>query len=456
METIIIKKTAQHAEGTKYLEKAAEGPIAAPVFFQVEKNKVEAVIDGEAIGFVIGMTPDNMPAKYEAKITGLGDKASTFECELNILQAASSGTVSGDIAAYADEIKEAEKASGLKDVAKRVEVMIDNRVAPSVIRATLADYRKVKNPHTPSALYKDARSKDETSILNQALMAAASRNALIFAGEKSTGKNVCAETVAYCRGESFYRINFEKDMLLEDVYGTMTTDNSAAELLSAEGAEAKLRVLAGTASEADYKAAAEFEKNVAMSASIRLIKSQSDIIRWANEGGIMLYDEVNMANANILQTVMNSVADSEKVLIVPGVGNIKLNEHCTLLAGMNPGYAGTMELNVATKSRCGFINFEFPEKITPQLKANFKKGEVPDNYYQACETLYGTLKAAAEAKNISTDALNIRGFVNALKNASRFPDATKLKTEINTYVVAGCDDEERDVIENILAQKVRV
>ena len=247
-------------------------------------------------------------------------------------------------------------------------------------------------------------------------------------------------------------------LLLEDVYGTKTTDNSAAEKLELDLAKAKIKVELASqkATDEDYEKAAMFELYKAQSACIRLIQSTSDIIRWAKEGGTILYDEVNMANANILQTVMNSVADNEKVLIVPGVGNIKLNKNCVLLAGMNPGYAGTNDLNVATKSRCGFINFEFPKQIKPQLKANFADGEVPENYYDACEQLYGRFSDAAQSKNISADCLNIRGFVNALKACAMFPDATRLRTQINIYVVAGCDDEERGILETILNDTIRI
>ena len=460
MEKILVKKTAQHPEGTKYLERAKEGPIQAPVYLEAKANKVEAVIDGEAIGFVVKMTPEEMPSKYQCTITGLGDNPNTFEASLSVEEGASQNEAgfNADVSAYAAEVKAAEERSGLSDVAERVSVMIHNRVSGSVIRATLQSYHKVEHLHVPSAIYQDTRDASESSILNQALMAAATNAALIFSGEKSTGKNVCAETVAYCRGESFYRINFEKDMMLEDVFGTMTTDNSAAERLELELAKAKIKVEMNpeNASDKDLENAAKFDLFKAQSACIRLVHSTSDIIRWAKEGGIMLYDECNMANANILQTVMNSVADSEKVLIVPGVGNIKLSENCVLLAGMNPGYAGTNDLNVATKSRCGFINFEFPKEITPQLRANFKDGEVPEQYYKACEGLYAAFSAAVASRNISADCLNIRGFVNALKVCAKFPDATKLSEQLNIFVVAGCDEEERGVIETILANKVRM
>ena len=460
MKEIIIKKTAQHVEGQKYLERAMEGSIPAPVFLSERNGKVEASIDGDPIGFVKEMKPEEIPVSYSCKVVGLGDSPATFKAELNVEVSAGKEKAETDASAFEKEIKIAVKKSNLtkKEVEERVNVMIANNVTPSVIRVTLSDYHKVEKPHVPSAIYQNMRGDKENSILNLALMAAHNGQALIFSGEKSTGKNVAAETVAYCRGESFYRINFQKNMMIEDIFGSQTTDNSAAERLEVEKAKALLKLKAhpNEMTDEEIELAAEFEVDKAKSACIRLIHSKSDIIRWAEEGGVMLYDEVNMANANILQQVMNSVADGEKVLIVPGVGNIKLNKNCVLLAGMNPGYAGTMELNHATKSRCGFINFEYPNSVVEQLKANFAEGEVADAYYNACEKFYKKMKKAVEAHFIdSTYCLNIRGFVNALKNVATFPDATTLKEELITYVVSGCEEgKERDSVMEILEQQI--
>ena len=450
MKEITIKKTAQHVEGGKYLERAKEGSIPGFVLFKERGGKVEAIIDGDAIGFVVDMKPEEIPVSYTCSITGLGTSPSTFTANL---EAEERKTTKGPtVSEFEKEIEIAVKNSNLtkKEVEDRVKVMLDNKVPSSVIKITLHDYHEVKDHHIPSAIYQNMRKDKEISFLALSLMAAHNGQALIYSGEKSTGKNVCAETVAYCRGESFYRINFQKNMMLEDIFGSQTTDNSAAERLEVEKAKALLKLKAHPAEMTDdeLQLAAEFEVDKAKSACIRLVHSKSDIIRWAEEGGVMLYDEVNMANANILQQVMNSVADSEKVLIVPGVGKIQLNKHCVLLAGMNPGYAGTMELNHATKSRCGFLNFEYSSSIKSQLKANFGEKELSDSCYDACERFYKNLRKLIKHHQIeSTYCLNVRGFVNALKNVATFKEATSLKAELITYVVNGCDEgSERDSV----------
>ena len=450
MKNITIKKTAQHGAGTKYLERAAEGAIPGLVLFKERAGKVEAIIDGDAIGFVVDMKPEEIPVTYTCSVTGLGSSPSTFAATLEAEE--TEKTKGYVVSAFEEEIEIAVNNSNLtkKEVEDRVQVMLDNKVPSSVIKITLHDYHEVEEPHVPSAIYQNMRKEGEISFLALSLMAAHNGQALIYSGEKSTGKNVCAETVAYCRGERFYRINFQKNMMLEDIFGSQTTDNSAAERLEVEKAKAllKLKAYPSEMTDDELQLAAEFEVDKAKSACIRLVHSKSDIIRWAEEGGVMLYDEVNMANANILQQVMNSVADSEKVLLVPGVGKIHLNEHCVLLAGMNPGYAGTMELNHATKSRCGFVNFEYSASIMSQLKANFNEKEVSEKCYEACESFYKNLRKLIKNHLIeSTYCLNVRGFVNALKNVATFKEATTLKAELITYVVNGCDEgSERDAV----------
>jgi len=456
-KSISIKKTATERNGSKWLEIAAKGPIAADVKIEANQSgKLIAYIDDEAIGRV-QMSEYELPEVYEVRITGVDpDTPNTFLAEMDVATTTKKAG-SGSFSEMIDDIISKGIASK-EDIEERVQIMQENDVKKSVISAALEDYASFDAPVVkPSAIYQNARADGEESILNQALIAALTQSALIFSGEKSTGKNVCAETLAYVLGRPYYRINFERDMLLEDVFGSKTTDNSAAEKLELELAKAKIKVelASDKASDEDFEKAAMFELFKAQSASIRLVQATSDIIRWAKEGGVMMFDEVNMANANILQAVMNSAADGEKTLIVPGVENIKLHDKCVLLAGMNPGYAGTMELNTATKSRCGFINFDFPETIKAQLKANFSEGTpLKEKQFAICDDLYKDFKAAVDQGRVTNDCINIRGFVNALKAVERFPDATSLATQIEIFVINGCNEDDRVVLSADLRNKI--
>lgn len=445
---LVIKKTARHPMGQKYLDMAKDGLIKSPVTLKETPGaRLEASIDGEAIGYVMGeLTKDDLPKNYDVSVVGLGDKPGTFDAVLT----ASDEDVSESIS-YCDETERIVEAGILTEdeVKSRISVMESNRVHPSVIKAVLDRMQKFEAPLcSPKAFYQDTRDEDQSSILNLVLIAALTRTATIFIGDKSTGKNICGETLAYVLGLPYYRIVFERGMVMEDVIGSKTTDNSAAEKLSYELAysKSKLEYGIGTVTEKDIENATKFDLYKAESASIRLIQQESSIIQWAKNGGVMMYDEVNMADSNLLQAVMNSVADSEKVLIVPGVGSIPLNENCVLIGSMNPGYAGTCDLNEATKSRCGFIEFEYPKTITAQLKANFKEGQLANKYFVACEKVYEQLRVAVDSGRISSECLNIRGFVSALKAVADFPYGTKLIEQLKIHLANGCNKDERFVV----------
>lgn len=457
-----IKKTAKHSAGSKYLQIAKNGPIAAPVEIKANPaGKLEAFIDDEAIGF-LKIDAEELPEVYEIQIMGIDpEDPNLFVAEM---KAAKTKNVSSGSGPQPEDDEVARIASeGIMEedeVRERIAVMKDNSVAKSVLLMALSKYRKYKALlHKPSAIYQNMRDPKKESILNQALIAALTRAALIFAGEKSTGKNICAETIAYVLGRPFYRLNFQKDMLLEDIFGSKTTDNSASDQLELDLAKAKIKVelAAEQASQEDFDKAAMFELLKAQCASIRLVQSTSAIIDWAKNGGVLLLDELNMAAPNILQAVVNSAADAEKVLIVPGVATIKLNPDCVLIGGMNPGYAGTFELNKATKSRCGMILFDYPDNIKPQLKANFSPDTcLKEKQFNICNDLYKDFVIAVQHGRVSNDCLNIRGFVNALAAVEMFPDATTLANQIEIFVINACDEDDRGVLAPMLRDKVAI
>lgn len=161
-----------------------------------------------------------------------------------------------------------------------------------------------------------------------------------------------------------------------------------------------------------------------------------------------------MAHANLLQAIMNPLADGDKTLVVPGYGRIKIHPACVLYCGMNPGYAGTMDLNDATASRCGFLEFVQPESISKQLEANFENFAAIKRHIKACDTLYKDFKAAVTQGRLSNKCLNIRGFVSALKQVEAFPEAVSLAEQIQVYVINACPSDERIVLNTMLSDKI--
>ena len=456
MTTIIVKGTFLHTFATELESKLTAGEvIESPVVFKDTGAFIEAQIDGVAFGnvetegFVI-------PKLYTACIKSKGDAAKSFVVEIDEAKGISTG-------GYDDEKEEAvKKGFSEEDIDARIEYMVQEEFHKSVIKAVLnflAKYGKPSKAVKISAGEPVYRKPGKISPVMKMAMAACTQSAIILFGEKSTGKNVASHTVAWLLGQPEYRIGFQRDMGIDDAFGGKGTDNSAAEALDEELASAYVLYNADPNANANYAGdAGKFELLKAQASSIRVVQNKSALIQWATDdeegGGVMMFDEVNMAHANLLQAIMNPLCDGDKTLVVPGYGRIKLNPSCVLFCGMNTGYAGTMELNDATASRCGFLEFEQPESIKAQLAANFEDTSKIARHINACDKLYQDFRAAASQSRISNKCLNIRGFVNALKQVELFPDAVSLAEQIRCYVINACPEDERLVLNGMLRDKI--
>ena len=110
--------------------------------------------------------------------------------------------------------------------------------------------------------------------------------ATIYEGDKSVGKNVCAETVAMVLNMPYYMITFNRGMTADDIYGTKSTDNSAASMLTEDMAEDYLRCQMGEQA-FDMRSAATFEYLKAKAASVSIVQEQSCLVEWLKNGGVM-------------------------------------------------------------------------------------------------------------------------------------------------------------------------
>ena len=464
---ITVKATFMHSNAAKYEKMLKDGmSIDSEVVFKANGAFIEAQVNGEAIGNVEGSF--DIPKVYTAMITGLGSDPMTFVIEVE--EAGGSASSS-----EYDSLKEAilKKGFHVDDIDRRIDYMNEEGFTPEVIAFVLEWLALYGDPSINfivdgnNPIYR--RVNDKESPVSKMIRAAATQGCQILSGQKSTGKNVAAHTVAMLLAMREYRVQFQRDMGIDDVFGGKGTDNSASAELSPELAQAHMLYSKDPEAYASYaEDASRFEYLKAKSASISIVQNRSDVIEWAtsvdedgNEkqfpGGVMMFDEINMSHANLLQSIMNPLTDGDKTLVIPGVGRIKLHPACILFAGMNPGYEGTMQLNSATKSRSGFILFEDADSIVPQLKANFANSKALAKHFDACNRVYRDFKAAAEQSppRVSNDCLNIRGFVNALKQVERFPKSTTLADEIMTWVVNGVDDpDERLVLTGMVNDKV--
>ena len=209
-------------------------------------------------------------------------------------------------------------------------------------------------------------------ILEMAIAALLQGENLLLTGEKATGKNVLAETLAYVFGRPTYNVSFHVNTGSAELIGTDTFQNQ----------EVTLR--------------------------------KGSIYRCAEEGGFGILDEINMAK-NDAVSVLHAALDYRRIIDVPGYERIPLAEETRFIATMNYGYAGTRELNEALTSR--FVVIQMPT-ITEENLEKLLRTQFPDlnsKYVRQFALLFLDLQKKCDSAEISTKALDLRGMLDALR-----------------------------------------
>lgn len=378
-----------------------------------------------------------------------------------------------------------------EELERKVMYMQDNLVNEDIILNVIKGYTKyAKKAHRPSGIYVDpdiaaCKTKGFEGKVASALRYADLRFATLLEGEKSTGKNVFTETIAWLLGMPLHLITFNRQMSPASIYGEKTTDNTAQDALRTFDPEIKRKAdtvnmiwsalsqsYAASGEHIDFREylrrcrpsfeedeeilrqAAEYDKAKAAAASVNITIDASELYDWVTDGGVMCFNEMNMADANFFASFTNQLLDGTGFLFFPGRGEVPINPRCVLIGTQNAEYEGVEAQNEATMSRIGCICFPQPKSIINILggavEAEFKRrGRVPtyeighgdllkvDNFYKSCA-------GAVTKGTISNASLNIRGFVRALTVLGASGGNASLKQLITDQVVNTCPVDERD------------
>lgn len=360
-----------------------------------------------------------------------------------------------------------------EDWEKRKNVLKENGVDPFLVLRVVRKYRSYNRAvHHPSCIYQDPylesrRKKREEGIIAEGLRAAVSRHAIICEGEKSVGKNVYLETIAWLMGMPMYLITFTRQMSPSSIYGEKSTDNSASEKLKESMDLAMAKAMMETAPEKctleDMKKAAQFELLKAQSASVNIVIDASELYDWVEDGGLMCFNEQNMAEANFFASFTNQLLDGTGFLFFPGRGDIPINPDCVLFGTQNADYTGVEMQNEATVSRFGCLYFPQPESIMAQLKAavktalkkdGFEGTSLKDQFFKEADAFYKHCRKAILSAAVTNACLNIRGFVRALTEVAESDGYTSLKRQIEIHVIDTCPIDEREALRSFLGQLV--
>ena len=209
-------------------------------------------------------------------------------------------------------------------------------------------------------------------ILEMAIAALLEGENLLLTGEKATGKNVLAETLAWIFERPAYTVSFHVNMGSAELIGTDTFRNN--EVLLREGM----------------------------------------ISRCSRAGGFGILDEINMAK-NDAVSVLHAALDDRRSIDVPGYDRIALHPATRFIGTMNYGYAGTRELNEALVSRFLVIDMPLQDEETLNYLLDTMFPGMKEAAKKAFVGLYLDLQQKAGQAEISTKALDLRGMIGALR-----------------------------------------
>ena len=243
------------------------------------------------------------------------------------------------------------------------------------------------------------------TILEEAIAAILAGKNILLVGDKSTGKNVLAENLAYLFARPMWNISFHVSVDASSLIGDDTLKSGSV-----------------TFREGPISLASRY-------------------------GGFAVLDEINMAK-NEAMAVLHSVLDYRRRIDVPGYKLINVHPATRFIGTMNYGYEGTRDLNEALLSRFAII--KMPRILENDLKYLIKTHhpDLKEAYINDLANFFHDLKDKASAHEISDSAPDLRGIFDGLdliKEGLEFKEAMRLCLVNKIF-----DDYEADLVEDLL------
>ncbi len=375
------------------------------------------------------------------------DSLVTFDVELIIAPKRKKTNLSDKI----EEVKKKKVEEGIissEDFDRNVEVLRDNFVSDELIVKVVETYEKQKRPVCrPHTIYREFN--DDSLNFSLLVASALCGQANILKGEKSTGKNACAETLAMVLNLPYFCIGLNSQTCDEEMTGTKNTDNTDVEMITEN--LAKDYCIFNNKSEYDkldderkkevLENASKYQVIKDKCASVHIIYETTPYINWLEEGGVLCVNEINMGAPNFLQKFLNSILDNTGFIEIPSYGKVEVNKNCVLIGTENENYIGTNRMNEATLSRFGSLIFENPKNISEILKAGVEDyaKEVDDTYFEMAAEFFNKMRQNAQRTG-NFEAVSIRGLIAALNQYS--VQKFDFRACVEQHVVNHCVDRE--------------
>lgn len=177
-----------------------------------------------------------------------------------------------------------------------------------------------------------------------------------------------------------------------------------------------------------------------------VVLKKGPVYEAAINGGIALFDEINMAKNESL-SVVHSALDYRRIIDVPGYDKIKLHEATRFIATMNYGYIGTRELNEALLSR--FLIIDMPVINMEDFKEILRE-EAPlkDEYVELFSKFFTDLQNKSLNSEISSKSIDLRGLFSSINLMKR---GLPIKEALDMGIVdKSFDKYEKEIVRDII------
>lgn len=160
------------------------------------------------------------------------------------------------------------------------------------------------------------------------------------------------------------------------------------------------------------------------------------LLNAVQAGEMVVIDEVNMLVPEVT-SLLHGLLDWQKILFVPGYGQVKAHDYFRLVACMNPGYQGTHPLNEAFQDRFRSVQVpHLPQGVLAELIRS--KTGCPEAVAAQLAGVFNALSERVKNGDISERALSVRSLLRAARE--HMDGYGELKEVARSVLVEGIED----------------